>query len=100
MGGPTLGTDTRKEGDRHTRNPHPKGDIGQLGRESGKRAASGKRPRKEAKRVSGVGTLGATKNPAGVNLRGGVGVIGLPSVTGKGGQDEKEGEQQAQGEVT
>ena len=46
-------------------------------------AASGLCPRKD-KRVSGVGTLGATKNPAGVNLRGGVGVIGLPTVSGKG----------------
>ena len=63
--GTGLGTDTRKEGDRHTRDRHTRGDLGQLGRKSGKR---------------GVGTIGATKNPVGVNLRGGVGVIGLLAV--------------------
>ena len=52
---------TRKEG----RNPHPRGSIGQLGRTSGR---------------AGVGTLWATKNPAGVNLRGLAGVIGLLTI--------------------
>lgn len=50
--------------------------------------------------MSGVHTLWATKNPAGVNLRGGVGVIGLSTVARKGGQNEKEGEQQTQPEIT
>ena len=64
-----------------------------------RQAASGVCPRK-GKRVSGVGTLWATKNPAGVNLRGAVGVSGLPAVPGKGGEDEKQGEKQTQPEVT
>ena len=49
--------------------------------------------------MSGVHTLWATKNPAGVNLRGGVGVIGLSTVARKGGEDKQEGEQEAEGEV-
>ena len=85
-GGPTLGTDTRKEGDRHTR-----------GIDWPTLKPSGRAIGRKGKRVSGVHTLWATKNPAGVNLRGAVGVIGLPAVTGKGAKDEKEGEQQAQG---
>ena len=62
--------------------------IGPLGRKSGRAIG-----RKEA----GVHTLGATKNPAGVNLRGAAGVSGLPTVPGKGAKYEKEGEQQAKG---
>ena len=62
------GTDTRKEGT-DTRNRHPRGVDW---------------PTRKGKRQAGVGTLGATKNPAGVNLRGGVGVIGLPAVARKG----------------
>jgi hypothetical protein len=42
--------------------------------------------------VSGVGTLGAKKNPAGLNLRGGVNGFGLLTVAGKGADDQKEGE--------
>ena len=47
--------------------------------------------------MSGVHTLGATKNPAGVNLRGVAGVIGLLTIARKGGENEQEGEQQTQG---
>jgi len=60
-----------RKGGTDTRNRHTRGSIGQLGRQ----AASG--PRKEGRRVSGVHTLGATKNPAGLNLRGVAGVIGI-----------------------
>ena len=67
--------------------------IGRLGRQAAD-------PRKEEKRTSGVHTLGAKKNPAGLNLRGVVNGLGLFSVTSKGGENEKEGEQETQGEVT
>jgi hypothetical protein len=50
----------RKEGT-DTRDRHPRGLIGQLGRESGKRAASGKRPRKEESGGRGDQTLGKEK---------------------------------------
>lgn len=65
---------TRKEGDRYTRNPHPKGDQW---------------PTRKGKRQAGVVTLGAKKNPAGLSLRGVVGVIGLPTVSGKGTKDKQ-----------
>ena len=70
-------------------NPHTRG-IDWPTKEG--QAASGNCPRKEGKRRAGVGTLGAKKNPAGVNLRGLAGVIGLLTVPGKGGENEKEGE--------
>ena len=54
-------------------------------------------PRKEGKRASGVHTLGAKKNPAGVNLRGVVMGLGLLTVARKGTDHEKQGEQQAEG---
>jgi hypothetical protein len=41
--------------------------------------------------VSGVHTLGATKNPAGLNLRGVVMGFGLLAVTGEGTNDQQEG---------
>lgn len=62
----------------HPRNPRTKGVIGQL---------------RKDKRASGGVTLGATKNPAGVILRGAAGVLGLSTVARKGGQNEKDGEQ-------
>ena len=77
---------TRKEGDPHTRR------VDWPTRKD-KRAGN----RKEGQAGAGVHTLGATKNPAGVNLRGLAGVSGLPTVTSEGGQNEKEGEQQAEG---
>jgi hypothetical protein len=56
--------------------------------------------RKEGRKAgAGVHTLGAKKNPAGLNLRGGVSGLGLSTVARKGAENEKEGEQQAQGEV-
>ena len=70
-------------------NPHTRG-IDWPTKEG--QAASGNCPRKEGKRRAGVGTLGATKNPAGVNLRGVVMGFGLLTVSGKGTKDEKEGE--------
>jgi hypothetical protein len=57
-----------------------------------RQAASGKRPRKEGRRVSGVHTLEAKKNPAGLNLRGVVNGLGLLTVPGKGTNDQQEGE--------
>jgi hypothetical protein len=62
-----------------------------------RQAASG--PKEGRKRRAGVGTLGATKNPAGVNLRGRVMGFGLLTVSGEGGENEEEGEKQAKGEV-
>jgi len=64
-----------------------------------RQAASGNCPRKEGRRASGVHTLWAKKNPAGVNLRGVVMDSGLFSVTSKGGENEKDGEQQTEGKV-
>ena len=64
-----------------------------------RQAASGNCPRKEGRRASGVGTLEATKNPAGLNLRGGVIGFGLLSVPGEGANDQKEGEKQTQGKI-
>lgn len=55
--------------------------------------------RKEGRRASGVHTLGAKKNPVGLNLRGGVIGFGLLSVPGKGANDQKEGEKQTQGKI-
>jgi hypothetical protein len=49
--------------------------------------------------VSGVGTLWAKKKPAGVNLRGAAGVIGLSTVARQCGQDKKQSKQQTQGEI-
>ena len=73
--------------------PHTRGLDGLLMRQ----AASG--PKEGRKRQAGVHTLEATKNPAGLNLRGVVMGSGLFSVTSKGGENEKEGEQQAEGKV-
>lgn len=42
-------------------------------------------------------TIGAKENPAGVNLRG---LVGVPmSIAREGGENEKESEEEAQGEV-
>lgn len=49
--------------------------------------------------MSGVHTLEATKNPAGLNLRGVVMAWDLLSVPSKGADDQKEGEQQAKPEI-
>lgn len=68
-----IGTETMGEGRRG-------GLIGQIGRQ----AASG--PRKEESGQAGVGTLGAKKNPAGLNLRGVVNGLGLSTVSGEGGK--------------
>ena len=54
-----------------------RGLIGRLGRQAAD-------PRKEEKRTSGVHTLGAKKNPVGVNLRGVVIGLGLSTVSGEG----------------
>jgi hypothetical protein len=79
---------TRKEGTTHKGIDWPtRKTSGQAG------------PRKEGKRASGVGTLGAKKNPAGLNLRGVVIGFGLLTVPGKGTDDQKDGEQETQGEV-
>ena len=57
-----------------------KGDIGQLGRKSGKRASD---------------TIGAKENPAGVNLRGLVGTS--MSIAGEGGEKQEQSEEEAEG---
>ena len=75
--GDQRGTDTRKEGHRHTR-----GDIGQLGRESGKRHDRG---------------IGANKRPLGASK--GLGDE-LSLVTSERRENQEESKEEAKPEIT
>ena len=72
----------------------------------GEQATSDKRPvtrlgrghwptSKDKRDGRGVGTIGAKENPAGVNLRG---LVGVPmSIAREGGENQEEGEEEAEG---